>query len=81
MTRRLDRPTEPVFVRLELDSPAMPAVEDAAHACRLSLASFCRLAVELLTKNGKVTVEDVKKEADRRLAEEKPKAPKKKGGK
>jgi hypothetical protein len=67
------RPRDAVRVRMELDPADMPAVEEAAHACRLSLASFCRLAVEMLTANQKVTVEEVKKEADKRLAKDEPK--------
>lgn len=77
MTRRLERPSDPNLIRLELEPADMPAVEDAAHACRLSLASYCRLAIEMLSKNGKATVEDVKKEADRRLTKADPKKGKK----
>ncbi len=71
MTRRLIRPESPAYIRLELDQSVIPAVEDAAHKCRLSLASFSRLAIEMLAANGKTTVEDVRREADRRLAKEK----------
>ena len=71
MSRRLDRPTNPNFVRMELGADAeMPAVEDAAHACRLSLASFCRLAIKMLATNQRVTLDEVRKEADRQLAKD-----------
>lgn len=67
MSRRLDSPEDPVFVRLLFDARDMPAIEDAAHACRLSLASFARLALEMLAANQKVTLEEIRKEADRRV--------------
>ena len=72
MARRLERPADPVRVRLEMDPAVMPVVEDAAHAARLSLASYCRLVVELLARNGRVTADDVKREADRRVGRDPP---------
>lgn len=70
MSRRLSRPADPTFIRLEMDPSAVPAVEKAAYECRLSLASYCRLVVELVSAHGRASVEDVKKEADKRLAKE-----------
>lgn len=42
MAKRLPRPANPVRVRMELDRPELDRVEDMAHACRLSVASFLR---------------------------------------
>ncbi|HVK10005.1 MAG TPA: hypothetical protein VM597_14650 [Gemmataceae bacterium] len=69
MTRRLERVEKPTYIRLEMDPAKMGPVEDAAHACRLSLASFCRLAIEMLSANGKATIDDIRREADRRLSQ------------
>lgn len=45
MARRLPRPVDAVRVRLELSPAELRLVEDAAHACRVSVASFARLAL------------------------------------
>lgn len=67
MPRRLDRPADTTFIRLEIGRGEMPAVEEAAHACRLSLASYCRLVIEMVSAGKAVRIEDVRREADRRL--------------
>lgn len=69
--RRLARPADPEFVRLEMDRVILERVAGDAAACGVSLASYCRLALEMLSAPGKrVTVEDVRKEAAARLAKE-----------
>ncbi len=45
MSKRLPRPKNPKRQRCELDEDELRAVEDAAHACRLSVASFIRVAL------------------------------------
>lgn len=45
MASRLPRPAKPVRARCELDEAELRAVEDAAHLCRLSVASFIRVAL------------------------------------
>jgi hypothetical protein len=48
MAKRLPRPKQPRRVRCELDEAdeaELKAVEDAAHACRLSLAAFIRVVL------------------------------------
>lgn len=45
MSRRLPRPDNAVRARCELSADELRAVEDAAHLCRLSVASFIRVAL------------------------------------
>lgn len=45
MSKRLPRPAEPVQPRCEIDRAELSAVEDMAHLCRLSVASFIRVAL------------------------------------
>lgn len=45
MAKRLPRPGNPIRARCELDEAELRAVEDAAHACRLSVASFIRVCL------------------------------------
>lgn len=45
MAKRLPRPADSVRVRLELSADELRLVEDAAHLCRLSVASFVRVAL------------------------------------
>ncbi len=55
MAKRLPRPAAPVRARCELDEAELRAVEDAAHLCRLSVASFIRVAlVESAASEGRV---------------------------
>lgn len=69
MARRLDRPADPVRVRLEMDRSELPGVEDFAHVHgRLSVAAFVRLAVRLLVEWGQVSAADIEAEAARLLA-------------
>lgn len=65
MAKRLPRPGNPTRVRLEWDEANMPALDMAAAVCGLSVASFARLALELLTANQSVSLSDVKAEASR----------------
>jgi hypothetical protein len=45
MAKRLPRPANPVRARCELDDSELRAVENAANLCRLSVASFIRVAL------------------------------------
>lgn len=45
MSRRLPRPANPTRQRCELNADELRAVEDVAHLCRLSVASFIRVAL------------------------------------
>lgn len=45
MSKRLPRPASPKRARCELDEDELRRIEDAAHACRLSVASFIRVAL------------------------------------
>jgi len=63
-----------------MSAEELASVEDAAHAARLSVASYARLALVLLAERGAIAAEEVKAEADRRAAGEEP-PPTKKGRK
>lgn len=65
MAKRLPRPNNPIRVRLEWDDGNMRSLDMAAADCGLSVASFARLALEMLTSKGSVAVADVKAEAAR----------------
>lgn len=45
MGKRVPRPANPVRARCEVDAAELHAIEDAAHACRLSVAAFIRVAL------------------------------------
>lgn len=45
MAKRLPRPADPVRTRCEVDGVELKKIEDAAHACRLSVASWIRVAL------------------------------------
>lgn len=45
VANRLPRPAKPTRPRCEIDEAELRAIEDAAHACRLSVASFIRVAL------------------------------------
>lgn len=45
MSKRLPRPANPVRARCELDDAELREVENAANLCRLSVASFIRVAL------------------------------------
>jgi hypothetical protein len=83
MAKRLPRPDNPVRVRLEWGESNMRVLDMAAADCGLSVASFARLALEMLTNDGEVKLSAVKDAAARLTsgepAEEKPagKKPKK----
>jgi hypothetical protein len=57
MAKRLPRPGKPTRQRCEVDEAELKAMETAAHACRLSVASWIRVA--LIAAAGKVTPEQV----------------------
>jgi hypothetical protein len=68
--RRLPKGGPTTAIRLDYPDGDRAALDYAAVIdARLSVASYARLAIELLVKNGKVTKDDVKSEADRRLGE------------
>ena len=84
MAKRLPRPNNPIRVRLEWDEQNMRSLDMAAADCGLSVASFARLALELLTFHGSVTVAAVKTEATRLTtleSEPEPEKPARKGKK
>lgn len=83
MAKRLPRPDNPIRVRLEWDGAHMRALDMAAADCGLSVASFARLALEMLTKNGEVKLAAVKEAAARLTGgeEPEPEVKPKKGGK
>lgn len=70
MAKRLARPEKPVRVRLDWDEANMPALDMAAAGAGLSVASFSRLALEMLIAGKSVTLADVKVEADRLTSDE-----------
>lgn len=81
MAKRLPRPEKPVRVRLEWDDTNMRALDVAAAESGLSVASFARLALEMLVKDSQVSLMAVKEAAARLTSEpEKPaqKKPRKK---
>ena len=45
MARRLPRPADPARPRCEIDAAELAAVEEAAHACRLSVSAYIRVAL------------------------------------
>ncbi len=45
MAKRLPRPTNPKRARCEIDDDELRAIENAANLCRLSVASFIRVAL------------------------------------
>lgn len=45
LAKRLPRPANPIRARCELDESELKSVEDVAHLCRLSVASFIRVAM------------------------------------
>lgn len=49
MAKRLPRPANPVRTRCELDDAELRSVERLAAECRLSVASFIRVALVELT--------------------------------
>lgn len=57
MAKRLPRPGKPTRQRCEVDEDELKVMETAAHACRLSVASWIRVA--LIDAAGKVTPEQV----------------------
>ena len=67
MAKRLPAPAEVQRVRLDLDKQHSHALDMAAARCGLSLASFVRLAVELLVtaKDGAVSLDQIRERADR----------------
>ncbi|MCE9563522.1 MAG: hypothetical protein K8U57_15890 [Planctomycetes bacterium] len=84
MAKRLPRPMNPIRVRLEWDESNMRVLDMAAADCGLSVASFARLALEMLTKDGEVKMSAVKDAATRLTSNEpepEPKAAPKKGKK
>jgi hypothetical protein len=81
MAKRLPAPAEVQRVRLDLDKQHSHALDMAAARCGLSLASFVRLAVEMLVtaKDGSVSLDAIRDRAGHLTGsspEEKP-APKK----
>jgi hypothetical protein len=78
VAKRLPRPAKPVRARCELDEAELRAVEDAAHRCRLSVASFIRVALVVDAANIEARVEEWQKMATRLAAgtgDEPPKRP------
>jgi hypothetical protein len=65
MAKRLAKPAASVGYRLDWDRDKVQAMDVAAATAGLSVASFSRLALELLVERGKVTLEDVRAEAGR----------------
>jgi hypothetical protein len=63
MAKRLPRPANPYRVRVEWDADNARALDVAAAECGLSVASFARLALEMLTASGRVSLEEVKERA------------------
>jgi hypothetical protein len=81
MAKRLQRPKKRTHVRLEWEEANMRALDMAAAECGLSIASFARLALELLTAKGQVTLNDVKAEVDRLTREPEAEKPAQETGK
>ena len=80
MAKRLSRPGNPVRVRLEWEEAKMPSLDMAAAGCGLSVASFARLALELLVADQSVTLAGVKAAATKLTSgEPAPTKPTKKG--
>lgn len=66
MSRRLPKPEKSHAVRMDWDDDRRRALSVAAANCQLSVASFVRLAVELLVAGkAPVTVDAVAVEADK----------------
>ena len=83
MAKRLPKPADSVGYRLDWDKANVLALDVAAARSGLSVASFCRLSLELLVTDGVVTIEQVTREANRLIAAGKSKSapPPRKGDK
>ncbi len=64
MEKRLPRPAKPTRPRCEVDESELKLIEDAAHLCRLSVASFIRVAL-VETVECTERIEEWKKIAER----------------
>ena len=65
MAKRLPRPADAIGLRLDWSAENMTALDMAAASSGLSVASFARLALELLVLKKAVSLDDVKAEAVR----------------
>lgn len=79
VAKRLPRPANPVRARCELDQSELRTVEDAAHHCRLSVASFIRVALIDAAANAEERSKAWGEVADR-IAAGTPESPPKKPG-
>jgi len=75
MAKRLSQPETVNRTRLDWDASKQTALDMAAASAGLSVASFARLALELLIEKKAVTLEEVRKEADRLTGQGEPAAP------
>jgi hypothetical protein len=69
MAKRLPKPTKTVGYRLDWDKHKAADMDAAAAYVGLSVASFTRLALELLITRRRVTLDEVRAEAARLTAE------------
>ncbi len=65
MAKRLAKPPSSTAVRLDWDDGKVRDMDAAAAHVGLSVASFARLALELLIEKKSVTLEEVREEATR----------------
>lgn len=65
MAKRLAKPDESTRYRLDWDNDKVQAMDVAAGFVGLSVASFARLALELLIERKSVTLDEVRAEAQR----------------
>jgi len=75
MAKRLAKPASSAGVRLDWNTAKVRDMDAAAAYVGLSVASFARLALELLIEKKAVTLEEVRKEADRLTGPGEPAAP------
>ncbi len=69
MAKRLPKPPKTIGYRLDWDSRKAAEMDAAAAQVGLSVASFARLALEMLIARRRVTLDEVKAEAARLTAE------------
>ena len=69
MAKRLPKPPKTVGYRLDWDARKAADMDAAAAYVGLSVASFARLALELLVTRRRVTLDEVRAEAARLTAE------------
>lgn len=80
VSRRLPRPKKIRSVKVEVSDDEMRMIEDGAHACRLSLASYMRALAIVAGKQPGQWAEPVAAEAEKIIAEAKVTNPGKKRG-